>query len=270
MNRDMYRIIGLIYGAILLLLAALEVLSPFFSMDQNYTPKLTLIFVWFLLGSLLVFLSFIKEQKHTFRIREKKIVLNIKQLNVLIQFSTLAIYTAVAIVQDTGNQYPLAMVFATFIMGFKYQLIGKRRFIIFIVLVLVLFQISALLSGSIFKIPFFLLHAIFLFSISIIFYQEEFSHYFKHRKKYQEQLLSLRRRVDELKGDTIDLTTVDLTPRETEVLKVLCLTHGSNNELAENLDLSIHTIKTHIKNIFDKTGIDDRHQLIDLFRANFF
>jgi DNA-binding CsgD family transcriptional regulator len=269
LNKEIYRIVGLIYGAILILLAALEILYHVFFQDKISTLDLGVFLTVFLLGILLVLLSFVKSKTHTFIIKGKSVVFNSKRFNTLLQFWILAIYTAYAIFQDTGNQYPLAMIFATFIMGIKYRLMGKRMFITFIVLALTLFQISALLSGEFFKIPFFLLHGIFLFSIVILFYQEEFFRHFTRMREYQDQLLSLRKRVDELKIDTIELSTVGLTPRETEVLKVLCLTHGSNNNLAESMDVSIHTIKTHIKNIFDKTGVDDRHQLIDLFRANF-
>jgi len=269
LSKEIYRIVGLLYGAILILLAALEVLHPFFSQERSYTLNIAIVLVVFSLGILLVMLSFIKNKKHAFIIKGKKIVIHTKHLNVLLQFWMLALYTAFSIIQDAGNQYPLAMVFATFIMGFKYRIMGKRMFILFIVLVLALFQISALLSGEFFKIPYFLLHSIFLFSIFIIFYQEEFSRHFKLMKGYHKQTGSFRIKVDQLKTDTIDLSTIDFTPREVEVLKELCKSHGSNMELAFALEVSVHTIKTHIKNIFDKTGVDDRHQLIDLFKGNF-
>jgi DNA-binding CsgD family transcriptional regulator len=269
LSKEIYRIVGLIYGAILILLAALEVLHPFFNQEQSSYLSIAVILMVFSLGILLVLLSFIKNKKHAFIIKGKKIVIHTMHLNILLQFWMLALYTAFAIIQDTGNQYPLAMVFATFIMGFKYRLMGKRMFILFIVLVLSLFQISSLLSGEFFKIPYFLLHSIFLFSLYIIFYQEEVSRHFRLMKGYHKQTLSLRTRVDQLKTDTIELSTIDLTHREIEVLKELCKSHGSNMDLALTLEVSVHTIKTHIKNIFDKTGVDDRHQLIDLFKANF-
>lgn len=46
----------------------------------------------------------------------------------------------------------------------------------------------------------------------------------------------------------------DLTQREVEVLT--CLTKGqSNKEIAEDLNISIHTVISHRKNIIEKTGI---------------
>ncbi len=48
--------------------------------------------------------------------------------------------------------------------------------------------------------------------------------------------------------------TENLTERELEVLS--CLVHGlSNKEIAEALNISIHTVITHRKNITTKTGI---------------
>ncbi len=46
----------------------------------------------------------------------------------------------------------------------------------------------------------------------------------------------------------------DLTERETEILKLIC--QGFlNKEIADNLNISIHTVISHRKNIVEKTGI---------------
>jgi DNA-binding CsgD family transcriptional regulator len=52
-----------------------------------------------------------------------------------------------------------------------------------------------------------------------------------------------------------------LTKREIEVLKQLIQGY-SNREIAQNLFISIHTVKNHITNIFQKLGVTDRAQLI--------
>jgi DNA-binding NarL/FixJ family response regulator len=53
----------------------------------------------------------------------------------------------------------------------------------------------------------------------------------------------------------------DLTPREAEVLKLLAAGH-SNHEIAAELVISGHTVKTHINHVFAKTGSRDRAQAI--------
>lgn len=52
-----------------------------------------------------------------------------------------------------------------------------------------------------------------------------------------------------------------LTPREMDVLKYIVEGY-SNREIAEKLYISVHTVKNHITNIFQKLGVTDRSQLI--------
>lgn len=54
----------------------------------------------------------------------------------------------------------------------------------------------------------------------------------------------------------------DLTDREIEVLSVLA-TGAKNSEIAEKLDLSPHTVKTHIYNIFKKIDASNRLQAVN-------
>jgi DNA-binding NarL/FixJ family response regulator len=53
----------------------------------------------------------------------------------------------------------------------------------------------------------------------------------------------------------------DLTPREAEVLKLLAA-GLSNGEIARELFISEHTVKTHINHVFAKTSSRDRAQAI--------
>lgn len=49
----------------------------------------------------------------------------------------------------------------------------------------------------------------------------------------------------------------DLTPAETNVLRMI-VGGMSNKEIAFALDVTENTVKTHVKNIFDKIGVSDR------------
>ncbi|MDO4545559.1 MAG: helix-turn-helix transcriptional regulator [Bacillota bacterium] len=52
-----------------------------------------------------------------------------------------------------------------------------------------------------------------------------------------------------------------LTRREEEVLELVCL--GRNNpDIADELFISEHTVKRHLNNIFQKTGVKNRYELI--------
>jgi len=59
------------------------------------------------------------------------------------------------------------------------------------------------------------------------------------------------------------LEKLNISKRELEVLELM--SHGlSNHEIAERLFVSLSTIKTHSRNIFDKMGVARRTQAIDM------
>lgn len=58
-----------------------------------------------------------------------------------------------------------------------------------------------------------------------------------------------------------------LTEREVEVLRVMA-TGAKNTEIAERLNLSPHTIKTHIYNIFKKINASNRLQAVNWAQQN--
>lgn len=60
---------------------------------------------------------------------------------------------------------------------------------------------------------------------------------------------------------------VNLTDREIEVLKVMA-TGAKNSEIAHILNLSPHTIKTHIYNIFKKINASNRLQAVNWAQEN--
>jgi PAS domain S-box-containing protein len=86
----------------------------------------------------------------------------------------------------------------------------------------------------------------------------------ERQKRYAEYLSgSLRVLTQEksrvLTDETKLETTFGLTDREIEVLRLM--TEGfTNNEIAKQLSISSHTVKSHIIHIFNKLGVDDRTQ----------
>ncbi|MFR1323759.1 MAG: LuxR C-terminal-related transcriptional regulator [Ezakiella massiliensis] len=54
--------------------------------------------------------------------------------------------------------------------------------------------------------------------------------------------------------------STELTPREIQVLRLLTTGVG-NDEIAETLNISLNTVKTHIQHLLDKTGFANRTQL---------
>ena len=66
---------------------------------------------------------------------------------------------------------------------------------------------------------------------------------------------------------TFSRSEVNLTDREVEVLKVLA-TGAKNSDIARSLNLSPHTIKTHIYNIFKKINASNRLQAVNWAQEN--
>ncbi|MEQ3637813.1 response regulator transcription factor [Alcanivorax sp.] len=66
---------------------------------------------------------------------------------------------------------------------------------------------------------------------------------------------------------TFSRSEVSLTDREMEVLKVMA-TGAKNSEIASSLNLSPHTIKTHIYNIFKKINASNRLQAVNWAQEN--
>jgi DNA-binding CsgD family transcriptional regulator len=59
-----------------------------------------------------------------------------------------------------------------------------------------------------------------------------------------------------------------LTRREREVLRLLA-EHRSNREIAEQLVLSVDTIKHHVRSILEKLRVPNRHQATEIARRAF-
>jgi NarL family two-component system response regulator LiaR len=66
---------------------------------------------------------------------------------------------------------------------------------------------------------------------------------------------------NKVKKQTRKAYNTGLTEREMEVLKLI--TAGlSNKEIAQDLDLSINTVKTHVRNVIQKLAVEDRTQVV--------
>ena len=53
----------------------------------------------------------------------------------------------------------------------------------------------------------------------------------------------------------------NFTPKQLEILKYLCKGY-TNNKIAEELFVSIHTVKAHIGSMLKKSGADNRTLLV--------
>lgn len=54
------------------------------------------------------------------------------------------------------------------------------------------------------------------------------------------------------------MRTVELTPRERDVARELAFDGATNEEIADRLEVSVHTVASHLKAVYMKTGIRNR------------
>ena len=60
----------------------------------------------------------------------------------------------------------------------------------------------------------------------------------------------------------------DLTKREVEIVRCL-INNEKNDQIAERLSISVSTVKTHIRNIYSKTGVSHRLDLFNLIGGEY-
>ncbi len=191
------------------------------------------------------------------------------RLNMVWQFWTVALLTLHLILTDYGSDFIIGMIIATIMIGYRYKLLTKIQLLILIIIYVALIELMAsLVREFLMSLPVTLFFG-FFFGSMVMLYQDDMERHFRTIRRYRNRVLVLEDTLSKLQGDTIDISDLNFTSREVEVLRELCLNRSSNSALAEALGIKEQTVKTHIKNIFDKAGVDDRYQLIDLFKGNF-
>jgi DNA-binding CsgD family transcriptional regulator len=58
----------------------------------------------------------------------------------------------------------------------------------------------------------------------------------------------------------------NLTPREKQVFKLL-MTKMNNEEIQDKLSISKNTLKTHIRNVYAKSGVKSRYELVVKYKG---
>jgi len=267
-KKEVYKLVGLIYGLVGVIVFFFNIV--FYLINTGSLKDFDLFaLIYIIIGIVLILLSITRKEYLRVTLGKKRLEISIKRLSCLIQFYIMFLICVYSIMDAHDSQYNLAMVLIAGMMGLKYQILKRNTLIAFIVIIAVLFEVSAAIAGVHMRGLYIILFSVFFFGITIIMYQEDLKRHFELAKSYHEKLITLERIFEKFKGETIDVSSIMLTPRELEVLKELCLSRATNQEIADTMGLKIQTIKTHIRNIFDKSGVDDRYQLIDLFRNNF-
>ncbi|MDM1071348.1 response regulator transcription factor [Empedobacter brevis] len=62
-----------------------------------------------------------------------------------------------------------------------------------------------------------------------------------------------------------EISNLTLTNQEEKIAKLI-LEHKSNKEIADELFISLSTVKTHIRNLYAKLNVSNRQELADKFK----
>lgn len=266
---ETYRVIGFLIGSLFIMLSSLNVLDYILSQGDARVLHLYTIIISLAMGLILIIVSAIKKESFSFKFR-KRVEIDFIQFSKVIQFFFLSFFTIIEVIQNTNTHYPLSMVIITIMLGYRYQLLGKPQLIIIIALVVLLFQVTSLFSLDLLLISHFILHFFFVTSLLILLFHDLLRNQFHPPKEYADRRSFIFGIFNETKEEYIvDVASIDFTARELEVLKELCIYRGTNKDIGEKLDIKPTTVKVHLSRIYDKVGVDSRHQLIDICKDYF-
>lgn len=223
--------------------------------------------VWYLL---LVFLSLIKQENLIVRAAGKSFVIHVQRIHKYIQFLFfIYMFTIIIISEDSGNFLSVPVIFLSGLLGIRYNILTQKTLLILIIYSSIITEAVALIHGEMFTGFFMILFSLLFFGILSLLFFDRNERELELVKKYHKKVVDIEEKYRLLHGDSVNPLLLGLTVREMEVLRILCLGYNSNQEIATELGLKVQTIKTHLSNIFDKVGVDDRYQLIDLCRLYF-
>ncbi|MDC7227462.1 MAG: LuxR C-terminal-related transcriptional regulator [Spirochaetales bacterium] len=210
----------------------------------------------------------------------------------IVQLALVYLMGAVSILDVYNSIAGIGMMLIFAVIAFKYGYFKKHsivKFIIFLISIYLLTFISV--QNHPHKKGFMLgfdaiLYTTMFITVLYSVYLDEIKEYSKRadvaertvneliiqRQKLNDELDNLTNQIINFEKSTkpLDFEMIKITPREQEVIKVLVVNGGATEkEIAEALNISPETVKTHMKNIRRKLGVDRKTEIIDLCRNNF-
>ena len=195
---------------------------------------------------------------------------------------------SIAIMDVYNSIHGLGLIMLAVFLAFKYGFLKKKlrlKTVLIMTVVFALVMISAhrdyLDSGIMSGLNSVIYLTVFI-AVTYIIYQDEITAYIKKNREAESEISVLRTERRELKArledldrkivaitEPIDLNRMGLTNKELEVLEALILYRETEQQLAERLGMSFHTLKNHFRHIRDKLGADNREDIIEMCRNNF-
>lgn len=265
--KETYRRIGLLLVIIYAMTYLLDLVGDLIGDDSvvyTLADKGVLLYALILLGFVLI-----PHKKLSFQLTKTVITIPVKRICMFYQFIGLIITASLIIIYRKDTPYALTIILITGLMGVKYHIMHYRGVLLLALYYFVILAVESSITGFNIHVFKMFVNSLLFFLVLLTLFQDELRAQFDLMKKYREQTVCMRNRLKNYESSQLDPASFGLTQREMEVLELLCTTSSSNQELANELGIKIHTVKTHLRNIFDKAGVDDRHQLIDLCKSYF-
>lgn len=192
-----------------------------------------------------------------------------------VQVGCICFTSIMTLIHDPNVGYSIAQLIIVAILSEKYGFLKKKLILkigisfFILLLILSLVQNPRPVNSIVSTFLFFIIFAAFFYIITL----DDIVIYLKNEKLLREKIKGLNVTLEE-KNAFIDIMDTDyinpveagLTPAELELLKNLCTYRESNTDLAIRLTKSENTIKSQMKRILLKIGVESRYQLIDVCR----
>lgn len=222
------------------------------------------VYVVFISGLIIFLLSFSKAENKSVIIFRWSLNINLARLNKLIQIFIILLNGTLSILDTYDSFAGMGLMLITILLIYKYGMMNKMTLSLFLLYLVVIIEISAFYlnkSGIALDI---LLFTGLLFYIFYISFRDEVNKAISLNSIKDMEIIQLNKILESVITPNIDPAESGLTKGEMKVLRILCLYNASNKDISEKLNISVSTVKNHMGNIFNKTGADDRYQLIDL------
>jgi len=236
-----------------------------------------------LIGSLLIFLFFFVFFLYLFA--KGKVTQHYYQYSLLIsgvlviltrnkksgkyfQIWCLIILSVVTIWTSPTQGYGIMLIFNLILLSKKYGFLRTKvifKFVFSFILFVILLAVSLIANNlSLLNIFGPLLFFVISFISCSLILLDEIRAYFEMEKSYtlaKTETENLKATVAEISG-FINPNECGLSETEMLLLESLCLHNESIKDLAIRLNKSHHTIKTQLKNIYDKIGVESKVELV--------
>jgi len=198
---------------------------------------------------------------------------------------------SLAILDSYDSIYGLGLFILFSMIAYKYEIYRKYT-VLKILLEIVLVYMMVILGSSqkmsstkiMLGLDALIYLTIFLFT-TFIMYSHEIRGYLRKTRQAEvtiteltEQRLKLNRELEELnekidvynsKNIIVNFDELSITPREQDVIKAMVIYQDTQKDIADRLNISPETVKTHLKHIRDKLDVGRQSEIIEMCRNNF-